>query len=295
MKDGRGLEVINAKIREKKGHKYQNSGMIFFKIEETKDYSFLDYLSGGTEISMIVGIDFTASNGAPDEPSSLHYQGAAPNEYMAALRVVGDVVLPYDKTRMIPAYGFGAKLLTINQTSHCFALNGNEQNPVCAGIDGVLQAYRGAFTWTQLSGPTNFTPIIDRVCQFANASPNGSRYYVLLMITDGSISDFGKTVDELRKAAHAPMSIIIVGVGSANFEQMNELDDDDNSLHIERDIVQFVPFRSYVNVPIEKLAHDTLAEVPGQLVQYMKLHKIAPKPLAQYVPQAVGGYPPTLA
>jgi hypothetical protein len=66
-----------------------------------------------------------------------------------------------------------------------------------------------------------------------------------------------------------PLSIIIVGVGNADFESMNILDADDNPLysrkykkHMEADIVQFVPFRDFKHDPI-LLARETLEEVPG--------------------------------
>jgi hypothetical protein len=46
------------------------------------------------------------------------------------------------------------------------------------------------------------------------------------------------------------MSIIIVGVGNADFDNMNQLDGDSGLFHTNgkkclRDIVQFVPFRNY--------------------------------------------------
>ena len=44
-----------------------------------------------------VGIDFTASNGNPATPNSLHYINPyQPNEYMQAIRAVGDVCQDYD-------------------------------------------------------------------------------------------------------------------------------------------------------------------------------------------------------
>ena len=43
----------------------------------------------------------------------------------------------------------------------------------------------------QLYGPTNFAPIITQVAGLARAEQLGSKYYVLLMITDGEIT--GKT------------------------------------------------------------------------------------------------------
>ena len=38
-----------------------------------KEYSFMEYLHGGLEISLAIAIDFTGSNGNPKDSSSLHY------------------------------------------------------------------------------------------------------------------------------------------------------------------------------------------------------------------------------
>ena len=55
-----------------------------------------------------------------------------------------------------------------------------------------------------------------------------------------------------------PLSIIIVGVGQEDFTSMEVLDADDQPLYSEqykkqmdRDIVQFVPFRKFKNNPVE--------------------------------------------
>lgn len=65
-------------------------------------------------------------------------------------------------------------------------------------------------------------------------------------------------MDETRSAivnaSRLPMSIIIVGVGNADFDAMEFLDGDDGRLRSQtgeaamRDIVQFVPFRQFQNV-----------------------------------------------
>ena len=73
-------------------------------------------------------------------------------------------------------------------------------------------------------------------------------YQTLLIITDGEIHDMDQTIDKLIQATELPLSIIIVGVGNANFENMSRLDGDNglfgsNGVRARRDIVQFVPFR----------------------------------------------------
>jgi len=57
-----------------------------------------------------------------------------------------------------------------------------------------------------------------------------------------------KTIDLAIKAANLPLSIIIVGVGNADFSKMNQLDGDNGLFgsggkKCPRDIIQFVPFR----------------------------------------------------
>lgn len=47
------------------------------------------------------------------------------------------------------------------------------------------------------------------------------------MLTDGSINDEQETRDAIVEASDLPMSIIIIGVGSADFSAMDRLDSDD--------------------------------------------------------------------
>lgn len=76
-------------------------------------------------------------------------------------------------------------------------------------------------------------------------------YFVLLIITDGVITDMDHTRAAIVEASRLPMSIIIVGVGGADFSAMEFLDSDDKLLQApsgvvaSRDIVQFVPFRNF--------------------------------------------------
>lgn len=54
---------------------------IFKEFQLNEVPSFTDYLSGGWQISFAVAIDFTASNGNPQNPNSLHFLGES-NPYM---------------------------------------------------------------------------------------------------------------------------------------------------------------------------------------------------------------------
>ncbi|XP_031997587.1 copine-5 isoform X2 [Hylobates moloch] len=283
-------EVVNPKKKMKK-KKYVNSGtvtLLSFAVES--ECTFLDYIKGGTQINFTVAIDFTASNGNPSQSTSLHYMSPYQlNAYALALTAVGEIIQHYDSDKMFPALGFGAKLPPDGRVSHEFPLNGNQENPSCCGIDGILEAYHRSLRTVQLYGPTNFAPVVTHVARNAAAVQDGSQYSVLLIITDGVISDMAQTKEAIVNAAKLPMSIIIIGVGQAEFDAMVELDGDDVRISsrgklAERDIVQFVPFRDYVDrtgnhvLSMARLARDVLAEIPDQLVSYMKAQGIRPRP-----------------
>nr|XP_005907136.1 PREDICTED: copine-9 isoform X3 [Bos mutus] len=283
-------EVLNPRKKCKK-KKYVNSGTVtLLSFSVDSEFTFVDYIKGGTQLNFTVAIDFTASNGNPLQPTSLHYMSPYQlSAYAMALKAVGEIIQDYDSDKLFPAYGFGAKLPPEGRISHQFPLNNNDEDPNCSGIEGVLESYFQSLRTVQLYGPTYFAPVINQVARAAAKISDGSQYYVLLIITDGVISDMTQTKEAIVSASSLPMSIIIVGVGPAMFEAMEELDGDDvrvssRGRYAERDIVQFVPFRDYVDrsgnqvLSMARLAKDVLAEIPEQLLSYMRTRDIQPRP-----------------
>jgi len=108
------------------------------------------------------------------------------------------------------------------------------------------------------------------------------KYTVLHILTDGIVDDMQVTVAEIVKASGLPLSIIIVGIGNEDFSDMDKLDGDGSNklthggVDVHRDIVQFVPFKKFLQKGPVALAQQVLAEVPEQLLKYMETHKITP-------------------
>uniref|UniRef100_A0A8C9ZUK5 Copine-3 n=1 Tax=Sander lucioperca TaxID=283035 RepID=A0A8C9ZUK5_SANLU len=249
------FECISPKKLKKRN--YKNSGVI------SSSSSYLDPypLSDPGQIA----IDFTGSNGHPSSPQSLHYiNPEGYNEYLAAIWAVGNVIQDYDSNKMFPVFGFGAQ--------------------VPPSWQGVVHAYRHCLPQLKLWGPTNFSPIINHVAYFARQALRqnmASQYFVLLIITDGVITDMDQTRTAIVEASRLPMSIIIVGVGGADFSEMEALDSDDKLLCsprgdvASRDIVQFVPFRDFQGNSVA-LAQSVLAELPDQVTSFFKSYKLKP-------------------
>ncbi|KAL5473575.1 hypothetical protein EMCRGX_G028072 [Ephydatia muelleri] len=286
----RGGQVFHLDLTNPTYKKKKTTGMLVFtSVRVTPVYSFVDYIKGGCQISLITAVDFTASNGHPSDPSSLHYSTPSQeNEYIQAIRSVASVLAPYDSDQMIPAFGFGAQLPPEWEISHCFPLNFNYQNPEVYGVQGILDAYQYTLHNVKLHGPTNFSSFLDRAMQYASAqnTQQSQNYFILLVITDGEITDMSHTVNKIVDASRLPLSIVIVGVGGADFKNMEVLDADDTPLKSQsgqamaRDIVQFVPFREIMKKagPNGCVAKETLAEIPGQVTAFMKANNIKPNP-----------------
>ena len=106
----------------------------------------------------------------------------------------------------------------------------------------------------QFHGPTKFAEVIKAAADYASVEIDqlNQQYFILLIITDGVIADLEDTTNQIVLASSLPLSIIIVGVGNEDFTQMHYLDADDKPLYsklyrkkMERDIVQFVPFKDF--------------------------------------------------
>lgn len=131
----------------------------------TPTSSFMDYISGGCEISLCVAIDFTGSNGDPRVPGTLHHmtRDGTKNCYEKAITAVSKVLAPYDMDQKFPVWGFGAKLG--GKIDHCFQVGPKAE---VDGVDGIIQAYRQVFaSGITMSGPTDITEVVQTAAAFS--------------------------------------------------------------------------------------------------------------------------------
>lgn len=214
--------------------------------------------------------------------------GNEANEYLQALQSIGPILAPYDHDDHYNMFGFGGKLNATGKVSHCFPLSVDRNGQPSAevhGVFGMLNAYKQSFANVLLSGPTLFAEVIQTATSIAESiafNQHQQSYQILLIVTDGCINDMQQTIAAIVAASFTPLSIIIVGVGPADFSNMNVLDADDTPLSsggrtMARDIVQFVPFARFKHHGAQ-LAAEVLREIPGQVVTFAKSRGIQPNP-----------------
>ena len=266
----------------RKSFKIKVNGIQFQIISKsyiTKNFTFVDYLKAGIEIGLSVAIDFTKSNGAPYERTSLHYiHSIEKNQYEKAIYSCGNIVAYYAYDQLFPCFGFGAKVDNI--AKELFNLN-FQDDPNVKYIDGIIETYHNAIFAITFFGPTYFEPIIRNMNKMIKDECNKLKYHILMILTDGKIDDIDNTIDALVEGSFLPLSVIIIGVGNADFNCMKILDADENPLidskgvKAARDLVQFVPFVKFESNP-EKLANEVLAEIPRQLMEYYDQNNLDP-------------------
>lgn len=239
--------------------------------------TFADYVRGGCEISLCVAIDFTGSNGDPRQPGSLHdiHPDGQLNDYEKAISAIGSILANFDSDKKFPVMGFGARYGGV--VRHCFQCGPKEE---VDGVQGILDAYRQTFqSGLTMSGPTVFTEVIETAAARAQSSQETAKkmgkqkYTILLILTDGAVSDVGATARCLDAIDESPLSIVIVGIGRANFDAMQFLDDKAGDI----DIAQFVEFEKH-KYNSTSLTSATLDEIPNQLERYFQRNGIMPNP-----------------
>uniref|UniRef100_A0A5K3EHE5 C2 domain-containing protein n=1 Tax=Mesocestoides corti TaxID=53468 RepID=A0A5K3EHE5_MESCO len=259
-----------------------------------------------TSINVVVGIDLSSQvppSHAPllfTEAISIAKSAAVNSEYAIAIQAVVEILQEYDSDEVFPAFGFGTRVGSDGRKSHLFPLTGDPQNPNCKGVGGVLSAYSRIASETCGSAPPNFAPLIRHVNEMAKHFRDSSKYFVLLILTTGFVEDWVDTQRAVIEASFLPVSIIFIGVGGGNFEDLHVLDQDFALLKVGqeeacRDNVQFVEMRRFLRLAADGseeirwnklgLTKEVLAELPEQMMNFFVKQRLLPTNKIPYRPE----------
>ncbi|CAG9530690.1 unnamed protein product [Cercopithifilaria johnstoni] len=292
MKYGAGVEnvynLIDPKKKLKKG--YLNSGtMELIKFSDVSFYSFLDYITSGTQLHLAVAVDFSTNLGV----NVLNGMNVFDNDFDCAIKGIAGIIREYNSSKMFPAFGFGAKIPQALNNPQVFHLN-FETEPYCRGIDGILEAYRNARQKVIPNDHAEYSAVVDAVAKVAeNEGKNGLHYYVLLIfISNNAIANSKKLLDVITNMTKAPISIIFLGRRMAELNGFyNNTNPKKNifshDLSTNSDFVEFIDLNSVMieNATLrqnaKRIAERVLRNVSWHLIAYMHKNNIAAKPPIQ--------------
>ena len=100
------------------------------------------------------------------------------------------------------------------------------------------------------------------------------RYCILLILTDGIVSNLSETKRLLAAVSELPLSVIIIGIGMADFSTMYDLAQGPGEA--PRENVSFAAFRPHQHDP-QSLSRVALVRVPDQIVEYFVKNGTYPK------------------
>jgi len=171
-------------------------------------------------------------------------------------------------------WGFGAKY--DGEVRHIFRCGDNKY---AHGTEGVLKAYRSVFdTDLTMSGPTVISDVLragaGRARLFHNGPDKDLRYCILLILTDGCVHDLPFTQGLVRSYMDddLPLSVIVVGIGRADFTEFHQWDLAPPEI---RGRFKFVEFREHQIDP-DNLPRKALLNLPHEIVDYYMGRGILP-------------------
>ena len=165
----------------------------------------------------------------------------------------------------------------------CFNINFKE-DPNIQYVENIIKEYVNCISKIDFSLPTYFAPIINKIINDIKNNKDILDYQLLMILTDGIILDLEDTIEALVEGSFYPLSVIIIGIGNADFSKMEKLDGDEipliskNGIKRLRDVVQFVPFSKFEKDE-NKLINQVLEEIPRQIIDYYTFNFLYPEVL----------------
>ena len=288
QKGKRGIPVFDVmfeKSRIFRGTKLKKAGTLkALKANIVEIPSMMQYISGGCEMDLVFAVDCTKSNGIDiTEESNLHYHTSTwLNDYQAAVLKMSNIYDSFDG-QGFTLWGYGGLVNGVHQSY--FTMGEHLESP-----DAIVRTYDITFAhdnpYFSLGERAELKHVI-QAAQYRAIRSNQERhcYTTLVILSTGVVDDLQATIDAVCASAEdAPLSIVIIGVGSGSFKSMERLMGDEsgklrhsNGVPVARDIVKFVAFNDY-HGSASRCAAAALRDVPEQFVQHFLNAGVKPRP-----------------
>lgn len=277
----RGIPIFDVLLERKKilgGIKLRKAGVLkVLKGKVLQIPSMLEFIAGGCQLDLMVGVDCSSANRDWREEKSLHFHSDSwLNDYQAAIYRLGAIFDSYSSRNDYALWGYGASINGVRQPY--FSLSKDKLR----SADDMVRAYDDFFSPENeglvLEDHANLKHIIQAAMFRAqNAKNEGrQRYSVLVILTTGAITDLQDSIDAICTAAEdAPLSIAVIGIGDNDFSGIHLLEGDEkgnklrhsNNVPVAREIVTFASMEEFRG-NARLCCAEAMLEIPEHFVQY---------------------------
>ena len=256
----------------------------------TVKYTFIKFIKEmGGRFNVTFGIDFTGSNYNAKKNIDQHCikptNKDKPNYYKKVILECGEVLDKYSKDHYYSVFGFGLKYQS-KETENCINIlydkqKNNASNQKIKFLNNVISKYDEFLDKIILSSPSSICPIIDKFKEEIKKSSNPKDFNVLMIITDGCISDYKEVIDSVIEDQNLPMCINIIGIGAHPPKQMKRLNGDfgsikssDKKKKLERKVLNYFHLNDYtqknnINKNFKMLKGDLMKTIPHNVTEYL--------------------------
>ena len=262
----------SAKKKEKIESK--TSSFLLHHIALENYYSLPDIVNTGIQFHCSIAVDFTLSNGNPNEITSLHYiNDVGSNQYTSALQKCLSWIGSFCKS--VDFYIFGGAVMKEAQAIYTETwediekiLNeGEEQLPntskclyqhtseYCVKVSSSIPIfrrdvskfildYRKILPFVRVSGPTYFAPVLAKIASSHGNMGNGKDFQVITVVTDGICNDSDELIQFFRDHKDHPLIALFIGIGPCNFRPLKYMVADINT-KAHRNIAHFSRYKGH--------------------------------------------------
>ncbi|KAH0573860.1 Copine I [Spironucleus salmonicida] len=167
-------------------------------------------------LDIVIYFDFSRSN-LINQQKSLQHTDSLNNPYIIALKAILTASAELDSNRVFHAYRFGC---VDSKHKRVVPLLGDQAK--FTSSEELMGAYFSALKTTILSGPTQISTCIDSMITHCQQF---KEHTIGVILTNSPSQSITKDFNSVIQASYFPISICCIGVGDANFDSLEFLDD----------------------------------------------------------------------
>ena len=254
------------------------SEIIIIKVENPNyspknlNFTLFDYLKAGITLEGYIGIDFTKG--------TEHISNSESNQYLQAIAGFRETL--FDFIRDFEVYGYGAELIDSNENNKDYFNLNLKNNTALRGYTNIESAYKECLNKIKFNEDNVLSPLIQNIRKVIYSKYKADSYSILFLLINSppKNNDFQNTIDALIEITYLPLSVVIIGIGNSEFDDIKKLFAHKNKISSKgmeklRNNSHFITMKD-CNFNNDILKNKCLKDIPKQIVQYYSINQTTP-------------------